>query len=208
MKYQKFKETFKNNLVFNYNQVKVLDSNFHRQQLSKWVVEGKLVGLIKGFYIFPSLNLNENLLAFIANQIYKPSYISLEFALSFYNFIPEGVYLITSISSKKTTQFQTPIANFSYRSIKPQLMFGYKLQSFEYQGKKYNYSLAEPEKAILDYLYLNHQIKTLEDFQGLRWNKSEMLEKLDLERLNRYLEVFKNKALEKRVKVLLEYLKS
>lgn len=208
MKFQNLQQLFKDRLVFNLNDILLTDPNFHREQLSGWLKKSLIIKLFNTQYTFPNLNLNENLLAFIANQIYKPSYISLEFALSLYNFIPEGVYLITSISSKKTTQFQTPIGNFSYRSVKPGLMFGYELKTFEYEGKNYNYNLAQPEKTILDYLYLNHQIKTLEDFEGLRWNKGEMQEKLDLEKFDQYLEVFENKALEKRLGVFLEYLKS
>lgn len=208
MKYQELKQVFEDNLVFNFNQLRVLDNDFHRQQASKWIKDSKIISLFKGFYTFPDLDLNENTLAFVANQIYKPSYISLEFAFSLYNFIPEGVYLITSISSKKTIQFKTPIGNFSYRSLKPELIFGYGLQEFRYQQKNYNYKLASPEKAVLDYLYLNPKIKTLEDFEGLRWNIGEMKEKLDLKKLNSFLEFFNNQKLEKRVKVFLEYLES
>lgn len=67
-----------------------------------------------------------------------------------YRLIPEGVYTITAITSLKTQDFNTSIGTFFYKHVKPSLMFGYGLVSFE----NTLYKLAEPEKLILDYLYL------------------------------------------------------
>lgn len=50
----------------------------------------------------------------IANRIYQLSYLSLETALSFYSVIPEGVYALTSVSSRKTQTMHTPVASFIY----------------------------------------------------------------------------------------------
>ena len=41
----------------------------------------------------------------VANKIYSPSYISLETALSYYGLIPESVYALTSVSTRKTISF-------------------------------------------------------------------------------------------------------
>jgi hypothetical protein len=70
-------------------------------------------------------------------------------------------------------------------------MFGYKTEVFE----NYTYKIATLEKAILDYLYLNPKIEAQEDFEGLRWNISELKEKLNVEKLCEYLVVFANKKL-------------
>ncbi len=75
--------------------------------------------------MFTDTPLNEETLFLIANKLYAPSYVSFEMALSYYGLIPEGVYAITSATSKKTATFQTPIGKFSYRTLKPQLFFGY-----------------------------------------------------------------------------------
>ena len=47
--------------------------------------------------------------------------------MSHYNLIPENVYMTTSASTKRTYLFETPLARFSYRTIKPALFFGYSM---------------------------------------------------------------------------------
>src|ERR1700690_2530920 len=116
--------------------------------------------------MFTDTALSEEALFLIANKLYSPSYVSFEMALSYYDLIPEGVYSITSAAGKKTTKFKTPIGEFAYRKIKPELLFGYRLQK---QGKQ-RYKLAEMEKAVLDYLYLNPKITRKADFYEWRFN--------------------------------------
>jgi len=47
-------------------------------------------------------------------MIYDPSYISFEYALSYWNLIPEGVKEIVSLTTGKTKQFDTPVGRFGY----------------------------------------------------------------------------------------------
>jgi len=63
--------------------------------------------------------------------------------------------------------------------------------------------MAEPEKLILDYLYLNTSLTTPDDFESLRINEVEIHNLVNIEKLNEYLSLFENKALEKRVRVFL-----
>ena len=70
---------------------------------------------------------DESYLFMLANRIYEPSYISRESALAYYLIIPESVLGVTSVSSRKTRQFDSQWGRFSYRSIKPALMFGYRV---------------------------------------------------------------------------------
>jgi len=86
---------------------------------------------------------------FIANKLYDPSYISLNTALSYYGIIPEVVYGVTSITAKTTREFQTPKGNFIYQRIKKKAFTGYGLRLID----KDNVLIAEPEKALADYLY-------------------------------------------------------
>ena len=85
----------------------------------------------------------------IANKLYSPSYISLETALSNYGIIPEVVYSITSVTTKSTREFSAVDINFSYRTIRKPAFTGYGLQVRS--GEKT--LMAEPEKALVDYLY-------------------------------------------------------
>ncbi len=62
--------------------------------------------------------------------------------------------------------------------------------------------MADLEKTILDYLYLNARIKTIEDIRGLRWNIEELKNRLDLEKLDRYAAVFNSPTLNKKIMML------
>jgi hypothetical protein len=68
------------------------------------------------------------------------------------------------------------------------------------------YRLAEPEKAILDYLYLNPSVRTQQDIDSFRLNRNEFENLIDTARLNSYLGIFNSKSLTKRVKLITEKL--
>jgi predicted transcriptional regulator of viral defense system len=203
MHYLTLKNTFEDFPIFSIQDIKKHDPFFHRQRLNEWQKKGYIKKIKQNFYIFSDLEINEQVLFSIANHIYAPSYVSLEMALSFYNLIPESIYKITSISSKNTKTLGTPIGNFVYRHVKPSFMFGYTLKKY----KNYYYRIAEMEKAILDYFYLNTHIKNKEDFEGLRFNSIQFNENMNVEKFNKYLQAFQNKSLEKRVNRFLKYIK-
>ncbi|KKR52886.1 MAG: hypothetical protein UT90_C0018G0006 [Parcubacteria group bacterium GW2011_GWA1_40_21] len=92
--------------------------------------------------------------------------------------------------------------NFTYRHLKPELLFGYGLR--ECDG--HHYRMAETEKAVLDYLYFNSKIKDEESFMGARFNADEFKKRVNTEKFNKYLAAFNNKALAKRVKKFLTYI--
>jgi len=189
-------------LVFSTKDIKKIDSTFYSQRLSEWQAKGYIKKITKEHYIFSDLEINESVLFLIANKIYSPSYISLEMAFSYYNLIPEAVYSITSVTSQKTNHFKTDFGGFGYRHLKPSLMFGYKMIQYKNQC----FLIAEVEKAVLDYFYLNSHLKTENDFAELRFKSDEFKSLANIEKLNKYLQAFENKALEKRIKKFLKYI--
>lgn len=202
MQYLELKTQLKDFPVFSIKDIEKVDSSFHKQRLSEWQKKDYVKKICKGFYIFSDLAINEPTLFTIANRVYEPSYISLEMALSIYGIIPEAVYGITSATSQKTKNLKSPVGDFIYRHIQPDFMFGYELR--EHDG--HHYQIAELEKAILDYLYLNSKINDSESFEGMRFNVSELKEKLNIEKFNKYLEAFHNKSLARRAKKFLTYI--
>jgi hypothetical protein len=66
--------------------------------------------------------------------------------------------------------------------------------------------MAFPEKAILDYLYINPAVRTQDDFASLRINRDEMLSQVNRERLTDYVHRFKHKRLLKKIKNFLGWL--
>jgi len=190
--------------VFSLQDVQKIAPNFYRIQLDRWQKKGYIKRIKKGYYYFTDKEIDQNFLFYLSNKIYSPSYVSLEKAFQYYDFIPEEIFQITSVSSKKTSKFTTSIGNFSYRHIKPSIFFGYRMLYYE----KQKILLAEPEKAVLDYLYLNPRLKAADDFCEMRINKQEFLEKIDFTKLQRFMKAFENKSLSRRVKIFLNTVKN
>jgi len=204
MKYIELNKFLKDFTIFSLNDIKKIDKNFHRRRLNEWQNKGYIKKVIKGYYIFSDLTLNENVLFEIANRIYNPSYISLEMAFSYYHLIPESVYGITSVSTRRTYRFKTPIGEFIYRKVKPNLFFGYNLVNY----KDKRFKIASIEKAILDYFYINPNIKTEADFVSLRMNKDLFLKQINEKKLHKLLKEFVKKTLTRRVVSFLEFMKN
>lgn len=156
MKYIEFKNQIRGFPVFSTNHLTGFGKNVQvlRNQLTGWRRKGLVIRLRKGLYI---LNEADRRLTpsrmFLANQFYVPSYISAEYALHFYDLIPERVADLTSVAPMKTAAFENPFGRFLYQQIKASAFTGYRLLKDE---NDFNIHIAEPEKALLDYLYLNH----------------------------------------------------
>ena len=115
--------------------------------------------------------------------------------MAYYGFIPEESFTITSVSSRNTADFQTKIGRFSYRHLKNNLFFGYKVISVG----DISYKVGEAEKVILDYLYLN-KLNREADFKEMRFNVFQINDLVDLNLLSEYRELFRSSTLDKRVK--------
>ncbi len=203
MQYLELKEKLNNFAIFSLSDIRKIETDFDRRRLNEWQDKGYIKKLRRGYYMFIDLPLNEETLFLLANRLYAPSYVSSEMALSFYGLIPEGVYSITSISTRKTEKFKTPVAEFSYRMVKPELFFGYRLAKINNQ----QYKIAEMEKAVLDYLYLNSQMSSKAAFFEWRFNSKDFLAKADMTKFSKYLNIFKNKRMFGRAKIFVEFLK-
>ena len=68
-------------------------------QLSRWMKQGKVVGLRRGMYTLPDAYRRAPLsTARLANQLYRPSYLSGLWALGYHDLIPEQVVWLTSVT--------------------------------------------------------------------------------------------------------------
>ncbi|MBI2069107.1 MAG: hypothetical protein HYT79_00760 [Elusimicrobia bacterium] len=117
-----------------------------------WVKKEKLMRLRRGLYALPPQMSAQPLSGeAAASLLYFPSYLSLESALSHYELIPERVAEWTSITTRKTMRFVNSLGRFSYCHVTPKRFFGF--DRLEGQGS-ITY-LARPEKALLDWIYLD-----------------------------------------------------
>ncbi len=165
-----------------------------------WEQKGYITKLRKEYYAFSECKTIPDFNRYIANRIYRPSYISLHTALSYYGMIPEAVVQITSVTSLKTSSFKNDFGEYSYNSVKPGLMFGYEPKTMT-DGRAILF--ATPEKALLDLLYLNPFYKTENDMADLRLDEDFMCEDFNGEIFKEYAERTGSKALNSRIKTLL-----
>lgn len=197
MKYLEFREYFKRYPIFSLAEIRRVEGAFDRRRLYEWKAKGYIKPVTKGFYMFADKELDENQVFVASNRVYSPSYISLESALYFYGFIPEQVFAWTAVSTRKTVTLPSPLGKMIYRHVLPRLFFGYSLNS----AGEYRYKIASPEKAFLDFFYLNSHYNSVEDMEGLRINAERVQERVDFHQMETMLERFKNKALEKRIRL-------
>jgi len=174
MTYSEFKSKLLSYPLFSTADLKLLlGADFNRSllnNLKRWESDGRIVKLKKGLYLLRVDRESINPMI-LAEKIYSPSYISLEFALGYYGIIPEAVFTITSISTKKSNFFSIPgVGYFSYQTIKPKAFGGY----LTYTENEISYNLAEPEKALLDFFYLNKRVMNGTDSNFLSYRFSEL----------------------------------
>jgi predicted transcriptional regulator of viral defense system len=204
VRFIEFENHFQPFKTFSVNDIQKWNPAFDNRRLVEWQEKKYVEKIINRWYRFTDTQPDERFLFLVANRIYAPSYISLESGLAYYRLIPEAVYMITSATSLKTHTFKTPLASFSYRHIKPELFFGYKFIDVNGQLCK----IAEPEKLLLDHLYLNTHLKTTQHLEAMRLNWTSLREIINEKKLQEYMSLFKNKRLEKRVNVLQKMLKN
>lgn len=194
MNYLLFKNAFQQFPVLSVQDIKKRFPDFDNRRLVEWQRKAYIQKIRRGFYCFTDIQKDEHFLYFSANKIYAPSYISLESALAFYNLIPEGVFTSMSVTTRNTTQFDTPIGHFVYRHLKPSLFFGYRLL----KNSGSTIKIAEPEKVILDYFYFT-PINSQAAIKAMRFNATQVKEIFDFEKMKIYQEEFNSKVLNKRI---------
>ncbi|MBS3771937.1 MAG: hypothetical protein KGY69_16920 [Bacteroidales bacterium] len=195
MIFEEFRKEFIDQICFTSNQVYAWHPAFDKNNLSRWVKKGYLLKLKNNLYTFTELRDTNNIQLYIANRMYRPSYISLHSAMAFHGFIPESIVQTTSVSTMKTKRFENFLGSFSYKKLKSQLFFGYThLQFTKYK----TILMALPEKSILDLLYLYPFYNTKNELLNLRLDEEILKEVIKLERFQEFLSRFENKSLKKR----------
>lgn len=135
--------------------------------LNRLVKSGVLSRLKRGVYIpeFQTLVPEK-----IANELYYPSYLSFEAALSKYGILSQTPYVLTFATTKKSKKLRLADIEVEYRQLKRAYFFGYKLKDSLF--------IAEPEKAMLDQLYMMSKGKSESDtgeWSLVGLNKSKFL---------------------------------
>lgn len=149
-------------------------------QLHRWIRAGKVIALRRGLYTLADAYRRVSLSPLtLANELYRPSYLSGIWALSFYGLIPEKVALFTSVTPRVPRSFQNPFGTFSYSSLKQAFFWGFG--SREIQGIRV--WMAEPEKALLDFWHLNRGEWTADRLREMRFQNFDAV---DVDKLSAY----------------------
>jgi len=201
MNFLEFKDKLFGLACFSTDQVYAWKPDFDRNNFGRWVKKGLIIRLRRGYYTFPEYREKSDFALYFANRIYRPSYVSLHTALSFYGMIPESVVQISSVTTLKTTSFSNAVADYSYKSVKTELMFGYQSKALP-DGR--TILMARPEKAVLDLLYLYPQYQSPADMLELRLDADYLYNDLNKELLIEYVAGFKSISIDKRVSQLIK----
>jgi len=124
--------------------------------LTRLEERGELERLARGIYQLPATPVD---VSAIATALYQPSYVSFEWALGRYGILSQIPYTVTLATPRRPRKIIIGGIPCEYRRLKGSLFWGYSLAEDGY--------LAEPEKALLDQLYLVSKGKAFIDMKAL-----------------------------------------
>lgn len=125
-----------------------------RDKITSLLRKGVIIRIKKGLYVFgDDYRRNPYSRELLANLIYGPSYISLEYALHYHGLVPERVEALTSVTCGRSRTFVTPAGLFIYRMI-PMDAFRTGMDRVELQDGR-SFLIAVPEKALADKIVLD-----------------------------------------------------
>ena len=179
-----------------------------RMKISVMLSKGDIIRVKKGLYILgESLRRRPFCRELLANLMYGPSYISLEYALHYHALTPERVETLTSVTCGRSRSFNTPVGVFSYKTI-PMEAFRIGMDRIELEDGR-SFLIAIPEKALADRVVADRGtgISTRRELQeylldGLRIDPVALY-KLDSVRLQEIAILYRSR----RVKLLAELVK-
>ena len=121
-------------------------------QLVRWSAAGRLHQLRRGLYaLAPPYRKTIPHPFLVANRMVPGSYVSGVSALAAAGAVPEHVAEVTSVGSVRPGLRETPLGRYSFRRVKPEMLFGYRRTAL---GGGQHAFVASPEKAFLDLAYL------------------------------------------------------
>jgi predicted transcriptional regulator of viral defense system len=165
-----------------------------RVQLSRWMTQGSVIGLRRGLYTLADTYRRVPLRpAWLAKQLYRPSYLSGLWALAHYDLIPERVVSLASVTPRGPCLVENAIGRFEYRNLGRSRFFGYQTSTFG--GDEI--IVAEPEKALLDHWHLTPGEWTRARLEAMRY---QHLDQIDADRLTAYANRCRSPRLQRAVK--------
>ena len=137
-------------------------------KVSEWLREGALQPLRRGLYLTGApLRSRMVCLPLVANHLYGPSCVSLDFALALHGLIPEGVVDVTSVTPKPSRRLSNALGRFSYHHLP--LHYYAVGQELGALDDGLNFLIASPAKALCDRLVLSRGLPLLSRGAMRQW---------------------------------------
>lgn len=188
---------------FDFKSLNTVEENKHYLKVfvNRYKKKGLIISLKKGLYTTSKfLDNNKNLNyfdgvfasfnEFVANILYQPSYLSLEYVLAENNILTEVPFGFTSITKNKTAKFKNHFGWFFYHKIKDSLFCGFETK-IKYDKTVATVSIykATKSKALFDFLYLRkNKITDAKSIEELRLNLGN-LNKIDIREFKSYVKL-------------------
>ena len=151
-------------------------------KLSQMEKSGEVIRLKRGLYVMDSSALGYPPSAPIcSNHIYGPSYLSRQWALSYYGLILERVYELTAICFKRTRTFENKLGRFTYRQV-PEDYYPIGIKTEKYDGM--TFMIASPEKALCDVILTDAYVPNLSVAALHRYLEEDI--RFDMDELGRF----------------------
>lgn len=182
--------------------IKFKDYSNINQKISLECKKGNLTRIKRGLY-------SDDLICdieVVANVCYSPSYISFEYALSYYGLIPEYVSALTSATygKKNNKKYKLDNALFVYSSVPSDVYPKGILIEENINGQ--SYKIASKEKALCDMLYKKYPVRSIKGlnyllFEDLRIDEDDLLS-LDKEFINEIAPLYHSNTLNTFLKLI------
>jgi hypothetical protein len=144
---------------FDYSQLMLALSHYRkpRDTVTTLLKREHIIRVRKGLYVFgPIWRRTPLALEPLANLVYGPSAISIDYALAWYGLIPERVNTITSVTTGRSREFLTPVGRFSYTRLSGKR---FSVGLVRHSNPEGSLLMAEPLKALADKVWTDSRFK-------------------------------------------------
>jgi len=158
-------------------------------KIAEWLRQGVLVSVKRGLYVRGD-SARAPCLPLVANRLYGPSCVSLDYALAWHGLIPERVHEITSVCSRRGRVIDSVLGRFSYVRLPASVYPCGIMQASDSEQEVF--LIACPAKAVCDKVMLTPRLRAtsraaMQDFllEDLRIDASALRD-LDLDVVRAY----------------------
>lgn len=162
-------------------------------KIAEWLKQGVLVSVKRGLYVVgPAWRKSELSLPLVANRLYGPSCVSLDYALSWHGLIPERVHELTSVCMRRSRVVENDLGRFSY-TVVPKTLFPVGIQQIMISDE-ITFLMATPAKALCEKILLVRHLQAFSSsamqrflFEDLRLDE-DALGDMDLQTVEQYVD--------------------